>query len=385
MSLVQTEALQLRGSQSVMRSVEFVRLLAASFTVHWMFYALIGLYGFASAVFVFRLPGADLNSLQEMLIVFLTAAVPAMAGSALLALVIFHFYHIVTKTRPRRPLIALYQAMKADVLEPRRYIIGLPMFVSLFVFMCIFSQVKANIPNVVPFSWDESFMKLDYWLHFGNHPWQLLQPLIGYPFVTFLISKFYSIWMLIMWMVWMWLAFDDRMSQLRTRFFVAFMLTWIIGGSLLAVLLSSTGPVYYGMQGLSPDPFAGLMSYLREADNSFVIEALLVQDILWRSYTGEVSLIAGISAMPSMHNATSLLFALVVWPVNRKLGIGLGVFAATIFIGSIHLGWHYAVDTYLAYVVVLASWWLAGRFASWHDNRPAHLRFEAKLDLASAG
>lgn len=380
MTLVQTEALRAQRKPSAIRGANFIRLLGDSFAVHWMFYALIGFYALAGMVFVFNQPGTDLYSFPQMLTMFVTAAIPALVGSALLAMAIFHFYHIATVVRPKRPLIAMYQAMKADIIDPRRYIIGLPMFVALFIYMCIFSQIKANIPNVVPFSWDEYFTDLDYWLHLGNHPWQLLQPLIGYPFVTFMIAKFYSIWMLIMCLVWMWLAFDDRMSHLRTRFFFSFMLIWMVGGSLLAVLLSSTGPVYFGNQGFSPNPFADLMSYLHTVDESLVLEVLTVQDMLWRAYNGEVTLIAGISAMPSMHNATSLLFVLTVWSVNRKLAIGLAVFAAIIFIGSIHLGWHYAVDTYLAYIVTLLCWWVAGRFAIWHDNRPTHRRFEEKLD-----
>ncbi len=362
----------------------FIRLVAVSFAAHWFYFVTNIIYGLVGALFVFRLPGVNLKSIGEMSEMFVMAAIPAIFGSALLALAIFHFFRIATVVRPERPAQALYQAMKADVLDPRRYIIGLPVFIAMFVFMNIFSQIKANITLVNPFSWDEAFMKLDYWLHFGNHPWELLQPLVGHPFVTFLIAKLYSVWLGIMWITWMWLAFDKRLSLLRTQFFAAFFLTWMIGGGLLAIVFSSAGPVYYSNLGLSPDPFIGLFNYLRDANETFAIDSLFVQDVLWDAHTGKVSLVAGISAMPSMHNATALLFVLVTWPVSRRLGMAMAAFAFVIFIGSIHLGWHYAVDGYLGFAVALPCWWIAGRFARWHNALPVYVRFERLLQTSYA-
>ncbi len=379
MSLVQTAELSSRHRSAAAYCLEFGRALAASFAAHWLYFAITGLFGAASMLLVFNAPGAHLGSFQQMLKLFLVANVPAMIVSSIVGLLVFHFIRIATRLRPDRPAASLYRAVKADAVDARRYLNGLPMFFAMFAFMCIFSLVKANIPAVVPFSWDETFMKLDHWLHFGNHPWQLLQPLIGNPIVTFVLAKLYSIWFIVMWLVWMWLAFDIRLTRLRTRFFVAFLLTWMIGGGLLATVFSSAGPVYYGALGLTPDPFAGLMGYLREVNESFVIEALFLQDALWQAYIGKTSAIAGISAMPSMHNATALLFVLAVWPASRRLGIALAVFAFAIFIGSVHLGWHYAVDAYLGYAVTLLCWWFAGWIARWQDALPVSRRYERLL------
>ncbi len=380
MSLVQAVDFDGQSRRFTARLRACARLLALSFAAQWLFYAVVAGYGFVSTWFIFLRPDADLLSVWQMLKLFVLAAVPAMMTSALLALAIFRFHQVVTVIRPDRPIPEFLRLLRNDVFDPRRYIIGLPLFLAVFAFMCVFGEVKANIPIVSPFAWDEAFMELDRWLHFGRHPWEILQPVLGFPLVSFIISKFYAVWLVVMWMVWMWLAFDRRMSHLRSRFFVAYMLIWMIGGGLLAIALSSAGPVYYGNLGLSPDPFAGLMAYLHDADKIYPIEALTVQSMLWDAYTGKISLVAGISAMPSMHNATALLFVLAVWPVNRKLGIALAVFAFIIFIGSIHLGWHYAVDTYLAYAVTLACWWCAGYVARWNDSRPAHVRFAAALE-----
>ncbi len=379
MSVTLTTEAPVRHLSGLSRISRLCQLMGAGFAAHWMFYAIGGLYAAVAWIFVFRLPGADLFSAWKMLRLFVVVAIPAMLTSALLGLAVYRFYHVMATLKSERPLLDFIKVFKNDVLDVRRYVIGVPMFIAVFIFMCIFEEIKTNIPAVNPYSWDETFMFWDKWLHFGQHPWEWLQPIIGYPIVTFVISKFYAIWLVVMWMVWMWLAFDTKLSHLRTRFFTSYMLVWMLGGSLLAIVFSSVGPCYYTNIGLSPDPYSGLMAYLNSANTVYPVEALAVQDMLWQSYTGEISIIAGISAMPSMHNATTLLFVLTVWPVSRKLGIVLALFAFVIFIGSIHLGWHYAIDTYLAYAVTIFCWWIAGHFATWHNRRAACRRFDDLL------
>ena len=79
--------------------------------------------------------------------------------------------------------------------------------------------------------------------------------------------------------------------------------------------------------------------------------------------------------MPSMHNATAVLFALLGWQVSRAHGIALTFFAILIFIGSIHLGWHYAIDSYAGIAIACVTWWVAGKIATWTHNRPAALAY----------
>ena len=65
--------------------------------------------------------------------------------------------------------------------------------------------------------------------------------------------------------------------------------------------------------------------------------------------------------MPSMHVATSVLLALFGWRHSRQAGIALTVYAALIMVGSVHLGWHYALDGYVGGLGALVVWWLVGR------------------------
>lgn len=130
----------------------------------------------------------------------------------------------------------------------------------------------------------------------------------------------------------------------------------------MATWLSSAGPCYYTTVTNSDSPYQGLMAYLYDVHGSYELPALNVQQMLWDSYrSGEVSMVKGISAMPSMHVATSVLFALVGWRANRWLGIALTIFAVIIQIGSVHLAWHYAIDGYVSAVLTVAIWWVVGR------------------------
>ncbi len=105
--------------------------------------------------------------------------------------------------------------------------------------------------------------------------------------------------------------------------------------------------------------------------------------MLWRLWSGG-STLGGISAMPSMHNATATLFVLAAWgaaPWLRNLLIAHGVM---IFLGSVHLGWHYAVDAYPAVALAVVSWMAMGRVSRWWEGGAAAQAYRRLVD-ASAG
>ena len=64
----------------------------------------------------------------------------------------------------------------------------------------------------------------------------------------------------------------------------------------------------------------------------------------------------GISAMPSLHNAIAVLYALIAFRIGKAIGIFMSLYAAIIFVGSVHLGWHYAVDGIIAAIAMYAIW-----------------------------
>ena len=71
--------------------------------------------------------------------------------------------------------------------------------------------------------------------------------------------------------------------------------------------------------------------------------------------------------MPSVHNASALLIVLATWNKTLFVRIVAITHAVLIFIGSIHLAWHYAVDSYLAWALTMVIWWAAGPLAQWWE------------------
>jgi hypothetical protein len=68
-----------------------------------------------------------------------------------------------------------------------------------------------------------------------------------------------------------------------------------------------------------------------------------------------------------MHIASSWVIARLAWDLGRRARICGCLFLAFIFVGSIHLGWHYAVDGYMAVAMAWALW----RSVGWLLDRPA--------------
>ena len=299
-------------------------------------------------------------------------ALLAMLVFYLIAFVFGHLLFVMLIKRPKRLIAHLVRDYRERFLTVECLAGGALMVALTPVIFSVFTSFKIMIPRINPFSWDVAFAEWDAALHGGIAPWELLQPLLGYPVVTEAINFGYHAWVLLLNVIMFWQGFSTADAKLRMQFFLTLLLTWSLIGNLAATLLSSAGPVYFGAVTGEPDPFAPLMAYLREAAETHYIPALKVQEILWTNYqTGGVEQARGISAMPSMHVSSSLLFLLLGWRVHRLLGWALSGFFVLILVGSVHLGWHYAIDAYVAIPLTWLIWHLAGRLL---DLDPAFAR-----------
>ncbi len=254
------------------------------------------------------------------------------------------------------------------ILTPERVAGVLLVLLLLPIVMSTFTYLKFVIPFIQPFHLDPLLADWDRALHGGQDPWQLLQPVLGHPYVSSALNLVYHSWFFVMFGVLLWQSGSLSQPRLRMRYLLTFMLLWALLGNLAATLLSSAGPVYFARVTGLADPFAPLMAYLHDAGGVAWLPALQVQDMLWQGYLGRsVQLGLGISALPSLHVATSFSFALLGFAVDRRLGIVFSIFTFLILIGSVHLGWHYAIDGYAA---ILAAWliWLG---VGWLLGRPA--------------
>lgn len=248
--------------------------------------------------------------------------------------------------------------IRAIVTDPHRLLSGLIGTVLMVLVMVSFAQLKRLVPTINPFAWDEPFMVLDQALHFGFHPYELAHAVFGYPVVITAVTGAYNAWLFLLYFVLFTTCFCTRNPRLRMQYFVAFILTWAIGGNLLATVFSSAGPVYYARLGLG-ETFAPLMNLLNAHASTAPISVVETQNLLWDFYTRPGSL-SGISAMPSMHVASSVLMAVYAARFGRWPAIFFGAFATTIMLGSVLLAWHYAIDGYLGALVAYGAWKLSG-------------------------
>jgi hypothetical protein len=278
---------------------------------------------------------------------FVMSLVGLVSMTALFAAGMRGTYHVLVN-HADRPITAIIRDIRGTSLATAA--LYLPVAGAQVILTSVFWQWKTRLPE---FAWDQTLSDLDRTLHFGRLPWEWLQPLLGYWPVTFLLSTNYGIWFMVMWTFWMAVAFSERPQ--RTQFLVTFALLWIILGSFMATAFASAGPCFFGNLGLEDSPYAGLMSYLKAADQNAPIFALNVQGMLWQGYAGAGTEM-GISAMPSLHNATALLMVLASRSFHPAIRWALKIHFILIFLGSIHLGWHYAVDAYVSYAATLMIW-----------------------------
>ena len=260
------------------------------------------------------------------------------------------------------PATALKTRLLDDILAPGRVSNTLHAFTANGVFFVGFMTVKKNIPIAVPFGgWDRTFMELDRTLHFGLLPHEILAPLFQYPLVTFLVNVNYNLWFVVLMTFLFWQGFRKTDTVLRQRYLVAYLMTWGVGTCVLGTVLSSAGPCFYGLIESGANPYAGLMNYLAGANDIYPIWAVPTQATLWDSHLAGHGDIEGVSAMPSMHVGTTILFICCAVAAGKRWLVWFSsLFALSIFLGSILLGWHYAIDGYLGALVALACWKLSG-------------------------
>ncbi len=212
------------------------------------------------------------------------------------------------------------------------------------------------------FPWDVSLAAFDKLLFFGNDPWRVTHAVFGNVTATWFLDKMYSVWMIIMYgfPAIVVAVFSDQTK--RVRLIGCWLASWVLIGSLGAWIFASAGPCYY-VELVGPHAsFAELNTQLTSLANQahaagFKINAIDFQPMLLGAYnSGHYAPAGGISAMPSMHLAMATLFAIAGFETRRWLGIIMTVYWLIIWVGSIHLGWHYAADGIVAAVMMIALW-----------------------------
>lgn len=263
-----------------------------------------------------------------------------------------------------RPSLALLHSLQTNILAPSRVANALHAFLANGIFFVGFIAIKKSIPVLVPFRWDEPLMALDKALHGGVLPHDWLMPFLSSPAALLFVNVAYNLWFVVLLFCFFWFGYARQDSHLRQRYLIAYLSLWLLGTCVVGTLLSSAGPCFYGLVVPGADPYAALLATLKSANDVYPIWAVPTQATLWQSHLAGHGEIEGVSAMPSLHVATSVLFILLARAWGQRWFLWFTVpFAGLILIGSIVLGWHYAVDGYAGGVLAVICWWFAGKVA----------------------
>ncbi|AXQ92677.1 phosphatase PAP2 family protein [Cereibacter azotoformans] len=275
----------------------------------------------------------------------------------------------IARQRPAGRPIPLYLAeLRRHLSDAPRLASGAVALGAFSFFFDAFSYIKSIIPAVNPFGWDTTFAALDRSLHGGMDPYHWTMQLMGNPLATTALNGAYHFWLLLLYFVVMAGCFTGTNPGARRTFLLSFTLVWGLGGNLLAIVFSSAGPCYYAALGLG-DRYEPLMQTLRQFHGTSPVWALHVQDLLWTGYQSGEGL-RGISAFPSMHVASTTLMTLYAFTWRRWAGGLMVGFLGLILVGSVHLGWHYAVDGYASIALTAAVWFAVRRMIEGRASGP---------------
>jgi hypothetical protein len=268
-------------------------------------------------------------------------------------------------SRSASPLRQLISPFRSRFGSPMRAAAALAPLVLMPMLFTGFGVLKMLLPLNAPFAWDDRLAAADRALFFGHQPWELTHYLFGSVDSTVAIDRLYSGWVLLLSFAILGFAlFAPRYD--RARFFLSFTAAWLLLGVAGAYLGSSAGPCYTALIGASSaSEFAPLMERLQAyaAMDGVQIDAVRWQGVLWDAHANRhYGFGMGISAMPSLHNAIAVLYAFSLFRFGRAWGAAGCAFAFIIFVGSIHLGWHYAVDGIVAAIAMAGIWWGAGLY-----------------------
>jgi hypothetical protein len=284
--------------------------------------------------------------------------------------------------------VRLVQMFRRGVEHPARHLVPLVReilpYVAInlylvFLLTLFFQAVKVlknAIPLLQPFYFDHVLLRLERGI-FGADAYVFTHRLFGTN-ATYLLESAYTAWHVVQLAVFVWLLLT-RDYETKFRALLTIALCWFLFGSLLAIGTASVGPIFYD-HFYGGDQFAPLLADLAATGNGSTDAA---RSYLLDNY-GTLKIGTGISAMPSMHVSMAVVWCFIAARKPKWLRNCALTFAATILVGSVHLGWHWLSDGVVSIMLTVMTWravgWLFDRFGSDRRTGPNTWGRNAAID-----
>ena len=319
-------------------------------------------------IFLFYISAHYFFGLPIILSTYFTSVIKASFLTGTLVL-IFHFMNLLMK-KEKHPLFRYYEIAKYPIINANETINILLILFLLSISLSLFTNTKEFLPNINKFYLDSELSSIDYYLHLNQHPWEITHYFFNSSVSSGIINLLYNLWFFFVWIYLIYFCYSTRNSELRKNSIICFILCWTINGNILATLFSSAGPCFYRHLYENEKNYGQLFNILTEQNldlinnGSFLkIWALSTQEMLWSSYSSNSSILGGgISAMPSMHVSITTLIAISLSNYNKKLGAICWIYLVAIQVGSVHLGWHYAIDGYVSILATTLIWYAVSKW-----------------------
>lgn len=234
----------------------------------------------------------------------------------------------------------------------------------------LFEIFKQQILPERGFPLDPALAAIDRLMFFGRDGWHVTHALFGNVSATLFFDRCYAIWLPLMFAFPVLAVVAIADVRVRARLLGCWLMSWLLIGSLAAWALGSAGPIYYNALVAPNASFAELQNALAALAAAAhakgqVIAAIDFQALLLSEHSRPgLAPAGGISAMPSMHVAMAVLFAIGSFHAARWLGWLMSAYALAIWIGSVHLGWHYAIDGLVGAAMMGLLWLAAAPFVA---------------------
>lgn len=244
-----------------------------------------------------------------------------------------------------------WQRCRLYALSPGFFLEFAVAMVAVHATIMMFVNLKQFLPALNPMLYDSPLWRLDAFLHFGIEPAPVVTELAAEHGLLPWLDRAYLLYYPVQVLVPLLFLVAKPLRPLRGRFFFAYCLIWMAGG-LLYVAWPSLGPVYYR---------GSRFVWLDQAPYAQYLQEVLMRDyVRFRTdptfYT--VKLYQGVAALPSLHVGVLALFAIATRRFRTASAL-LWLLTAITFVGSLALGWHYAVDGYAGALLAWLCWRVA--------------------------